>query len=117
MRFRIVTAACAVLFLTAPASAEGEALSDEIARLLECGHVYSLRSGEVTEAGDEDAALEFFHMGDALLAQARDAMAAAGLSPQEIEDADLNWAMMAGFTYAGEGEDMLAGCLAEWDSP
>ena len=83
-----------------------------------CATVYSMRSDEAEEAGDPDSALEFFHMGDALRWQARSTLEAEGYSPGLVEDVEMNFALMTGFNYgAGMGEQMLADCLAAWDSP
>ena len=117
---RLASAAALVLALAAlptPAEAENE-LPDGVTELFVCSHVYSLRSEEALEAGDEGGATEFFHMGDALLVQGQNTLLEAGYTAEQVDNIDANFALTTGFNYgAGEGENMLASCLAAWDSP
>lgn len=118
---RIVLAAAVAAVIGAgfilPAAAADD-LPEGVEQLMTCATVYSIRSDEADEAGDADSALEFFHMGDALLWQARSTLEAEGYTAQQVEDVEMNFALMTGFNYgAGMGEEMLADCLAAWDSP
>lgn len=113
-----LTIFCAVLLATAaPAVAQSD-LPEGVEQLMACAHTYSMRSDDAREAGDEGAATEFYNMGDALLWQARSILEAAGYDAQQVEDVEMNSALVTGFNYgAGMGEEMLADCLAAWDSP
>jgi hypothetical protein len=116
---RLASAAALVLAAAAasPALAEND-LPDGVAELFVCSHVYAMKSEEATEAGDEASSLEFFNMGDALLVQAQNTLLDAGYTAEQVDDIDMNLALTTGFNYgAGEGEAMLANCLAAWDSP
>jgi hypothetical protein len=101
---------------TIPAVAEND-LPSGVAELLVCSHVYSMKSEEATTAGDEAASLEFFNMGDALLVQAQNTLLESGYTADQIDDIDMNFALTTGFNYASDQENMLATCLAAWDSP
>jgi hypothetical protein len=93
-------------------------LPEGVEPTLVCAHVYSLRSDDAREAGDEGAATEFFHMGDTLSWQAKGSLESAGYTAEQIDSIDMNIAMMTGFNYgAGMAEELLANCLAQWDSP
>jgi len=112
----LLAAGLAAAFALPAAAAEG--LPEGVEQLMTCGHVYSIRSDEAAKAGDADTQAELFNMGDALIWQAKSSMEAAGFTAQEINDVDMNYALMTGFNYgAGMGEQMLADCLAAWDSP
>lgn len=109
----ILVATC----LSFPAAAQ-ESLPAGVERLLTCASVYSMRSDEAREAGDEDGATEFFNMGEALRWQAVATLEAAGYAADAVADVEMNFAQLAGFGHgAGGGEQMLADCLAAWDSP
>jgi hypothetical protein len=104
-------------FLASPALADSH-LPEGVQQLLTCATVYSLRSDDAREAGDEGTATEFFNMGDALVWQARAVMESAGYAPDAIENAEMNSALITGLRYGGgEGEAMLDECLAAADSP
>lgn len=112
-----LVAAILVLAACLPAQAASD-LPDGVEQLLTCGHVYSLRGDDARQSGDDGAAFEFSNMGQALLGQARTTLEGAGYDSGQIDDIDANAALMTGFNYgAGMGEEMLAGCLAAWDSP
>jgi hypothetical protein len=116
MRLLSVAALLAALVALPAAAAEG--LPEGVEQLLTCGSVYSMRADEVAEAGDADSEAEFRNMGEALIWQAEATLAAAGFTAGEIEDAEMNSALLTGFNYgAGMGEELLADCLAAWDSP
>src|SRR5688572_12151883 len=78
---------CAAFFMPAAALAAND-LPEGVEQLLTCGHVYAMRSDDAKEAGDEDAALEFYYMGDALIWEARTSLEVAGYSPEQIENID-----------------------------
>jgi hypothetical protein len=110
-------ATAVLLAATAPALAAND-LPEGVEQLLTCAHTYSMRSDELSEAGDADGALELYNMGDALLWQARTSLEAAGYSPEQVDNIDMNSALMTGFNYgAGMGEEMLETCFMAWDSP
>ena len=116
MRLRLA-AALAVAVFAVPARAQDD-LPEGVEALLTCATVYSMRSDEAREGGDEGTATEFSHMGDAVRWQAVATLEGAGYSAEAIEDVEMNFALMTGFNYgAGMGEQMLADCLAAWDSP
>ncbi|HHY48799.1 MAG TPA: hypothetical protein GYA10_03535 [Alphaproteobacteria bacterium] len=108
------TAAAALLAVSALA----DDLPEGVGQTLTCGHVYSLRSEELRQAGDDGGATELSYMSDALLQQARVLLEGSGYTAAEIDDIDMSHALTTGFNYgAGMGEQMLADCLAAWDSP
>jgi hypothetical protein len=114
---RLLLAAGLVAATVAPVLAAND-LPEGVEQLMTCGHVYSMKSDDAAQAGDAGAQAEFFNMSDALLWQARSAMEAAGYTAVQINDVDMNFALTTGFNYgAGMGEQMLADCLAAWDSP
>ena len=114
---RALSLAVLVLAAATPALAQS-GLPDGVEPLLTCANVYSMKSEEATTAGDTGGATEFFNRGDALVWRARSLMEGAGLSPADIENAEMNSALVTGFRYgAGEAETMLAECLAAEDSP
>jgi hypothetical protein len=114
---RLILAAAALALLTVPVAAQTD-LPEGVEQLMTCGHVYSMRSTDAKEAGDEGTATEFFNMSDALIWQARATLESSGYTADQIEDVDMNFALTTGFNYgAGMGEQMLADCLAAWDSP
>ena len=114
---RALSLAVLTLLVVQPVLAQSE-LPEGVEHLLTCATAYSLKSGEAKDAGDEGGATEFFNRGDALTWQARSTMEAAGMAPDAIQDVEMNFALTAGFRYgAGEGETMLAECLAAEDSP
>jgi|SRR5690606_8048599 hypothetical protein len=114
---RLMLAAALVAASAVPAAAQNE-LPEGIDELMTCRHAYSMRSADAQEAGDEATATELFNMSDALYWQARAVLESAGYSADEIDNVDMNYALVTGFSYgAGMGEDMLAECLAAWDSP
>jgi hypothetical protein len=109
--------AASLALLAAPAFAAND-LPEGVEQLMTCGHVYAMRSTEMKEAGDEGTATEFFNMSDALIWQAKTTLEGAGYTAEQINDVDMNFALTTGFNYgAGMGEQMLADCLASWDSP
>jgi hypothetical protein len=106
-----------LLLAATPASAQS-ALPEGVAQLVTCSNVYSMHSDDAKTAGDEGTATEFFHLSDALLGQARAVMESAGYTASDIEDVEMNNALVTGFRYgAGEAETMLAECLAAADAP
>lgn len=106
-----------LLLAVQPAAAQST-LPDGVEPLLTCGNVYSMHSRDAKEAGDEGGATEFFNRGDALMWQARSMLEAAGYTAESIENVVMTSALTTGFRYgAGEGEAMLAECLAAEDSP
>ena len=106
----------ALLFVQ-PAIAQST-LPDGVEPLLTCGNVYSLKSDDAKEQGDEDTATEFFYRGDALIWQARSMLEAAGYDANRVENVVMTSVLTTSFRYgAGEGEAMLADCLAAEDSP
>ena len=109
----------AVLVLVTATSAFAQStLPDRVEPLLTCANVYSMKSQDAKTAGDDGGATEFFNRGDALVWQARSILEGAGLSPADIENAEMTSARTTGFRYgAGEAETMRAGCLAAEDSP
>ena len=113
---RALSLAVLALLIAQPALAQP--LPDGVEHLLTCSTVYSLKSDGDKAAGDEGSATEFFHRGDATLWQARSTMEAAGMTPEDIQNAEMNFALIVDFRYgAGEDEAMLAECLAAEDSP
>ena len=107
-----------LLLLAVPPALAQSDLPEGVAQLVTCSTVYSMRSDEAKTAGDEGTATEFFHMSEALLGQARAVMESAGYSAADIEDVEMNNALVTGFRYgAGEAEAMLAECLAAADTP
>src|SRR5690242_3857427 len=117
MSMRALSLAVLVLVAASPALAEST-LPDGVEHLLTCSNVYSMKSDDAKTAGDEGGATEFFNRSDALVWQARSVMEGAGLSPADIENAEMTSALTTGFRYgAGEDETMLAECLAAEDSP
>lgn len=114
---RALSLAVLALLIAQPAMAQSD-LPDGVEQLMTCSTVYSMKSDEEREAGDEGNAIEFFHRGDAMLWQARTTMEAAGMTPGDIQNVEMNFALIVGFRYgAGEDETMLAECLAAEDSP
>ena len=114
---RLLMAVSLVAATIVPASAQNE-LPEGVDQLMTCAHVYSLKSEDAAAAGDEGAKTEFFHVGDALLGQAKLTLESAGYSADEIENVDMNYALTTGFNYgASMGEEMLADCLAAADTP
>jgi hypothetical protein len=113
---RWILGVTALALLTVPAAAQND-LPEGVEQLMTCGHVYSLRSTDAKDAGDEGVATEFFNMGDALLWQARTTLEGAGYTAEQIQDIEMNSALINGFSYGADGESMLATCLAAWDSP
>lgn len=114
---RLLIAIGLVAATIVPAAAQNE-LPDGVDQLMTCAHVYSMRSQEAAEAGDAGAQAEFFNMGDALLWQAKSTLEAAGYTAEQVNDVDMNYALTTGFNYgAGMADEMLATCLAAWDSP
>lgn len=112
----IALAVFAALTVTPALSQSG--LPDGVDRMLNCGHVYTMKSEDAKTAGDTGGATEFFNRGDNLLWLARTTMESAGMSADAAEDAVMNTAVVIGFLYgAGEAETMLAECLAAEDSP
>jgi hypothetical protein len=107
----------AFFLVTTPALAAND-MPEGVEPMLVCAHVYSLKSADAQEAGDEGAATEFFNMGDALSWQAKGSLESAGYTAKQIDNIDMNIAMMTGFNYgAGMAEELLANCLASSDSP
>lgn len=106
------------LLLTAAPALAANDLPEGVEPMFVCASVYSMKSDDLREAGDEGAATEFFHMSDAVRWQAVGTLEAAGYTAEQIENVEMNMAMMTGFNYgAGMGEELLANCLAAWDSP
>jgi hypothetical protein len=115
---RGVVLVLALLCVSDPALAQSDPLPEGVEQLMTCSTVYSMKSDEARAAGDEGTATEMFHMGDNLLYLARSRMQTAGYTAQTITDVEMNYALMIGFRYgAGEGEAMLADCLAAEDTP
>lgn len=93
-------------------------IAPEIERMMSCGYVYSLRSKDAETAGDPDTAAEFFNRADNLLWLAREQLLQAGHDVSVVDDILSNSAVTTGLEYGfGNGETMLAQCLAEEDSP
>ena len=114
---RALLLALPILFVAQPAFADSH-LPEGVQQLLTCATVYSMRSDDAKEAGDEGTATEFFNMGDALIWQARAMLESAGYAPDAIENAEMSSALITGLRYgAGEDQAMLDECLAAADSP
>lgn len=114
---RALSLAVLALLVVQPAFAQSD-LPEGVEHLLTCSTVYDMKSQDAKAAGDDDGATEFFNRGDAMLWQARGTMEAAGMAPEAIQNAEMNFALTIGFRYgAGEADAMLAECLAAEDSP
>lgn len=111
----ILAAALFAGFATVSMAADD--LPEGVEQAISCSTVYSLHSDELREKGDEAGAAEFFNMGDALRGQAVAGMENAGFSADQVNDVEMNYALIIGFGYGSDPETMLADCLAAWDSP
>lgn len=109
-RLAIAASVFALAFI-APVAAQEIPPAAEQALL--CGHVFSLKSGDDTAAGDQGAATEFYYRGDELIWRARLTLEEAGFDMEAVQGAVDSSAMMTGFRYgAGEADALLAECLA-----
>lgn len=98
-----------------PSGAEEVSAVDQA---LTCAHTFEMRAEDLRAEGDGDGALEIQNMSEALLAQATAMLEASGEPANAIEDRIANTALITGFRYgAGEDTDLIASCLASWDSP